>query len=272
MVSVKEVGARDVDASQFARSSSHLDFDHTVGSLIRRASRFNPLTQPVPGVVLAVVCAIAVFVMALNGWVAGLPVPLIGIGLGLAAATGKGIFRTPAMRSIPGDTEVLWRCPVSTIGNTATALSAIDSQTNYRVPQDVLTLTSSGIHLLNVVAPGEAPEGIGHSDTAAGATAQAVREALNGVIGIEDFADLAGRKLDALVSEHGYLDVLLLDPTNIVYPTNEIRRADVRKRRFVPGYYFELELTDGTVDRRDILVARAKREELEELLKSQGYN
>ncbi len=73
-------------------------------------------------------------------------------------------------------------------------------------------------------------------------------------------------------SEHGYLDVLLLDPTNIVYPTNEIRRADVRKRRFVPGYYFELELTDGTVDRRDILVARAKREKLEELLKSQGYN
>ncbi len=157
MVSVKEVGARDVDASQVAQARSHHDYDHTVGSLIRRGSRFNPLTQRVPGVVLAVVCAIAVLVMALNGWAASLPIPLIGIGLGLAAATGKGIFQTPAMRSIPCDTEVLWRCPVSTIGNTATALSPTDSQTDHRVPQDVLTLTSSGIHLLNVVAPGRGP-------------------------------------------------------------------------------------------------------------------
>jgi hypothetical protein len=272
MVSVKEVGTGDVAASQVARASTHLDFDHTVGSLAQRGSCFNPLTQPVPGAVLAVIGAIAGLVMVRNGWFGGLPVPIIGIGLGLAAATGKGLFKTPAMRAVPSDTEVLWRCPVSTIGNTATALSPTDPQTSDRVPQDVLTLTSAGIHLLNVVAPGEAPAGIGHSDTVSAATAQAVREVLDGVTGLEDFADLAGRKLDALASEHGYLDVLLLDPTNIVYPKNEIRRADVCKRRFVPGYYFEIELIDGTVDRRDILVARAKREELEELLQSHGYN
>lgn len=178
----------------------------------------------------------------------------------------------PDSHLVPERTELLWRCQISKSGTKGMTTVRGDGLTEERAPQDVMAITSHGIHLLNVMEPAQPWDGLGLGGISDAATAQVVADAYKGITSLKDFADLAGRKLDALAAEHGYKKIVDADPRNLIYPRSDIRYAGVYKRRFVPSFYFELELIDGTADKRDMMASDVERAKLATLLTELGYN
>ena len=152
--------------------------------------------------------------------------------------------------------KVSWRCQIAVNADTFP-------------PADLLVVTTDGIDLIST-AP-EAWEALGNRSLSTAMTSKIVSDAIDGSRSWRDLADIELCRFDAFVSEHGYAAVAKASAPKVSYGQESIAFAGVYRRRFVASSYFEIELFDGTTDKRDLIADDERLDALRNQLSYLGY-